>query len=177
MKGYDGTGSIEVRYRRDGEESAANVTPATVRGIREKLEVVRSESIPEACADGFSRTIYTTKKVFVILERMFYRGTVSTKNMGGIVMIAVVSYRFAEVGIGKLLYFLALLSVNLAILNLLPIPVLDGGQLVFLIVEKIKGSPVSERVQQYAALAGVALVLFLVLYVTYNDIARLIRWQ
>ena len=72
------------------------------------------------------------------------------------------------------LYFLALLSINLAFVNVLPIPVLDGGHLLFLLIEKIKGSPVSVRVFQYSQVLGLVLVLALVVFVTYNDILRLL---
>ena len=87
-------------------------------------------------------------------------------------MIAVASYAFAEYGIGKLLFFLGLLSINLAIINLLPIPILDGGHLMFLAIEKIKGSPVSETAQAIAQYAGLLILLSLMIYVTWNDIER-----
>ncbi len=73
---------------------------------------------------------------------------------------------------GKLLYFLAIISINLAVLNILPVPVLDGGHLLFLGIEKIKGSPVSERVLAIANYIGLALVLSLMIYATRNDILR-----
>ncbi|MDP6956250.1 MAG: site-2 protease family protein, partial [Planctomycetota bacterium] len=65
-----------------------------------------------------------------------------------------------------------MLSMNLAFLNVLPIPVLDGGHLFFLAIEKLKGSPVSEKVFGYSQLAGLVVILSLMLYVTYNDIMR-----
>jgi regulator of sigma E protease len=65
-----------------------------------------------------------------------------------------------------------MLSMNLAFLNVLPIPVLDGGHLFFLLVEKIKGSPVSERVLSYSQMVGVVLIVSLMVYVTFNDIKR-----
>ena len=68
----------------------------------------------------------------------------------------------------------ALLSLNLAILNILPIPVLDGGYLMYLAIEKIKGSPVSGRMLGYSQMLGMAFVLALLLFVTYNDIMRLL---
>jgi regulator of sigma E protease len=65
-----------------------------------------------------------------------------------------------------------MLSINLAFLNVLPIPVLDGGHLFFLLVEKIKGSPVSERVLGYSQMVGVVLIISLMVYVTFNDVVR-----
>ena len=99
------------------------------------------------------------------------RGQVSSKqNLGGIITIGVVSHTAASVGLTYLLFFLCLLSVNLAFLNVLPIPVLDGGHLFFLIIEKIKGSPVSERVLGYSQMVGLVLILSLFVFVTYNDL-------
>jgi regulator of sigma E protease len=72
------------------------------------------------------------------------------------------------------LYLLAFISANLAVMNFLPIPVVDGGVFVLLIVEKIKGSPLSIRFQEVMTYAGLALIVSLFLYVTYNDIIRLI---
>ena len=67
---------------------------------------------------------------------------------------------------------MALLSINLGVLNLLPVPVLDGGHLFFLLIEKVKGSPVSERVLGYSQMVGMVLIVSLMVYVTFNDIKR-----
>jgi regulator of sigma E protease len=74
--------------------------------------------------------------------------------------------------VGKLFYFLAILSVNLAVLNILPIPVLDGGHIFLLTVEKLKGRPLSDDVMRYVQYAGLLFVVGLMLYVTFNDIRR-----
>ena len=79
---------------------------------------------------------------------------------------------FAEQGFGKLLFFLAILSLNLAIINILPIPVLDGGHLVFLACEAVKGGPLSDRAMGYANVVGFVLILALMVFVTFNDIVR-----
>jgi len=100
-------------------------------------------------------------------------GQVSGKNVGGIITIGVVSHSWAAEGLTKLFFFLCMLSMNLAFLNVLPIPVLDGGHLFFLLVEKVKGSPVSERVLGYSQMVGIVLILSLMVYVTFNDIRRL----
>jgi regulator of sigma E protease len=100
------------------------------------------------------------------------KGQVSGTNIGGIITIGVVSHSWASVGLTKLFFFLCMLSMNLAFLNVLPIPVLDGGHLFFLLIEKIKGSPVSERVLGYSQMVGVVLIVSLMVYVTFNDIQR-----
>jgi regulator of sigma E protease len=100
------------------------------------------------------------------------KGQVSGTNIGGIITIGVVSHSWASVGWTKFFFFLCMLSMNLAFLNVLPIPVLDGGHLFFLLIEKIKGSPVSERVLSYSQMVGVVLIVSLMVYVTFNDIKR-----
>jgi regulator of sigma E protease len=71
------------------------------------------------------------------------------------------------------MYFLAIISINLAVINILPVPVLDGGHLMFLGIEKLKGSPVSEKTMAIANYIGMGLVLTLMIYATKNDIMRL----
>jgi regulator of sigma E protease len=102
-------------------------------------------------------------------------GQVSGENIGGIITIGRVSYSWAGEGLSKLFYFLCMLSVSLAFLNVLPIPVLDGGHLFFLLIEKLKGSPVSERVLSYSQIVGLVLIVSLVVYVTFNDIQRALK--
>ena len=77
-------------------------------------------------------------------------------------------------GILAIVQFMAIISINLGLINLFPIPVLDGGHLLFLLIEKVKGSPVSSRVLGYSQIVGLVFVLLLVLFVTYNDILRLL---
>tara|TARA_R110002126_G_scaffold41590_7_gene120859 strand:- start:230 stop:2041 length:1812 start_codon:yes stop_codon:yes gene_type:complete len=110
---------------------------------------------------------------WMTLKRMATR-EVSPRNLGGIVMISKVSYEVSGMGWAKLLFFLCILSVNLAVLNVLPIPVLDGGHIFFLLVEAVKGSPVSERTLGYSQVVGLVLIVSLMVYVTYNDILRFI---
>ena len=113
------------------------------------------------------------KDGWLTLKRMML-AEVSTKNLGGIISISYVSYAVAESGLSKLFYFLCLLSVNLAFVNVLPIPLLDGGHLLFLLLEKIKGSPVSDRVLGYSQMIGLVLLVGLMVYVTYNDLMRVV---
>ncbi len=98
---------------------------------------------------------------------------VSPKTLGGPLMIAAVAGSEASEGIPRLLLFLTLLSANLAILNFLPIPALDGGHIVFLIAEAVTGKPVDERLQGTLTLIGVACLLTLMLFVFGNDISRI----
>jgi len=106
---------------------------------------------------------------------MVVTGKASAKMIGGPLFIAQQSGKEAERGASSLFFFMALLSVNLAVLNVLPIPILDGGHLVFLLVERIKGTPVSIRARTIAQQIGLVLLLTLIIFVTYNDIIRAIR--
>ena len=127
----------------------------------------------EALKVGFQSSIGMLKDGWLTLKRMLL-AEVSTKNLGGIISISYVSYSVAEAGLAKLFYFLCLLSVNLAFVNVLPIPLLDGGHLLFLLLEKIKGSPVSERIMGYSQMVGLVLLVGLMVYVTYNDLMRVV---
>ena len=101
-------------------------------------------------------------------------GKMSAKMIGGPVQIANITYKVADFGIGYFLYLFSLIGLSLAVINILPVPVLDGGILVFLIYEMIRGKPASEKVQLAAQYVGLGLLLFLIIFVTYNDIMRLI---
>lgn len=95
---------------------------------------------------------------------------VSGDNLGGIISIGVVANQTAEEGLERFFWFLCILSMNLAFLNVLPIPLLDGGHLFFLLVEGIKGSPVNERILSYSQLVGLVLIVSIFVFVIYNDL-------
>jgi regulator of sigma E protease len=98
---------------------------------------------------------------------------VSYKQVSGPVGIFAAGYRFAEMGVTRLIWFLAIISANLAVMNFLPIPIVDGGLFTFLIIEKLQGGPVSPRVQAIAQVVGLAILLSVFLLATYQDITRL----
>lgn len=141
--------------------------------IMPKTCEVKADSVGEAIQLGAVSSLDLVKQLYVTLKRLV-TGEVGANNLGGIIRISEVSYQAASRGPSWFWYFLGLLSVNLAFVNLLPIPVLDGGHLMFLLIEKVKGSPVSTRVFGYSQVIGLVFVLLLVLFVTYNDILRLL---
>jgi regulator of sigma E protease len=107
--------------------------------------------------------------------RLFWRmllGQVSLKNLSGPVSIAEYAGQSASEGVSSFLYFLVLISLSLGFLNLLPIPILDGGQIVFQLVEWVKGSPMSDRAQAFGQQVGIALLILLMGVALFNDIAR-----
>ena len=97
---------------------------------------------------------------------------VTPAEIGGPILIGQLAGATARAGFDILLEFLALLSVNLAVLNILPIPLLDGGHLIFLLAEKVKGSPISLKTRLVIQQVGIAFLLLLVIFVTFNDITR-----
>jgi regulator of sigma E protease len=173
-----GAREIEIVSITAGVEHVVRVTPRLEYvpvefGLVPVIAVVeRSYPLGEAVGVGISSAGYMLKNVYLTLKKILVR-EVSASNLSGILTIAYVSRSLAESGVPTLFFFLAVLSLNLAFLNLLPIPILDGGHLFFLVVEKIKGSPVSERILGFSQLVGLVLVLALLLFVTYNDLRRL----
>ena len=139
----------------------------------EKLERLYDASGPiDAVVMGYRRTVMFVAQTYITLKRLI-GGLVSPKNLMGPVGIITFSYRIvAERPLVDYVYFLGLISAVIAVFNFLPLPPLDGGLIVLLLVEKVKGSALSERVQGAIAYAGWALIGTLILYVTFNDIVR-----
>lgn len=129
-------------------------------------------SFVDSLVVGVKKSVKFAGDVFKMLRGIFTQ-RLSPKNLGGPVLIVKASYHFAEDGLGKLLFFLGILGINLGIINLFPIPILDGGHLVFLGIEKLKGSPVSEPVQIVAQYAGLLILVLLMIYVTTQDLLKL----
>jgi regulator of sigma E protease len=139
----------------------------------ENLEVTyRADGPIDAVVMGYRRTVMFIAQTYVTLKRLV-SGLVSPKNLMGPVGIITFSYRIvSERPMVYYVYFLGLISAVIAVFNFLPLPPLDGGLVVLLIIEKIKGSALSERVQTIIAYTGWVLILALFLYVTFNDIVR-----
>lgn len=140
--------------------------------FREKT-VVKKYGLLGSCVVGTKKAIINVQRLYLTIKG-FFSQRLSPKNVGGFILIAQASYESAKVGFGKLVYFLGILSLQLAILNILPIPVLDGGHLMFLAIERIKGSPVSQKTLSIAQYIGFAIIITLVIYATRNDIMRLL---
>ncbi len=148
------------------------------RGL--KLENETSEKFADGFFDAVKLGLRDTKR-FVIRIYMnlysFVTGKISFKLLSGPVDMARATYQFAERGFKDLLHFLAMISINLAIVNFLPIPVLDGGHAVLLVTEKLRGKPMNERVLTWITLAGLAFILCLMLFVTALDITKMDWFQ
>jgi len=174
---------VKVTYRRDGSEHETTLTPVESdewfladRGLNlAPLSDTRTaESWDEALRLGTRETKETLMQVLVVLKRLT-TGKIPLTQLGGPIKIAAVAGAEASEGIPRLLIFLTFLSANLAILNFLPIPALDGGHMVFLAAEGIRGKPVDERLQIALTLIGVGCLLSLMLFVIVMDIDWLTR--
>jgi regulator of sigma E protease len=125
----------------------------------------------EAIRDSIDQT-YQISRLTILSIGKLIKGTVSTKTLGGPIMIAEMAGQQAKEGIINLIFFIAVLSINLAVLNFLPIPVLDGGHLMFFFIEAIIRRPINIRMREIAQQAGIFILIMLMIFVFYNDIIR-----
>jgi regulator of sigma E protease len=148
-----------------------------VLGISLDMIGVQTVNSPWALWEGLKLTVVMLSAVAAAIGSFFasaFTLSADLSQVAGPVGIVSLVGDAAELGIVPLLTFTALISLNLAIINLLPIPALDGGRLVFVLVEALKGSPIKPRIAQILNAVGFALLIFLMVAVTYNDILRLI---
>jgi len=176
--------ALEIIYQRGDETQGVEIEPVlTTQGhpgriglLPKPMPLVRHYGWPKSIQVGFSKTTSVVIRIYLALRAMITRRISARQQLGGPITIAVASYYFASEGVAKLLYFLGIISVSLVLINLLPLPVLDGGLLFLLGVEKLKGSPVSQKTQEIANYIGWALLISLMLWVTLFDIMRLKDW-
>jgi regulator of sigma E protease len=152
-----------------------------ILGISSKSKAVLAESMlvinRYSMGDALLKGIEKTWKMSLLTLKMFGKmllGEASLKNISGPITIAEVAGHSFQQGIEYFLRFLGIVSLSLGIINLLPIPVLDGGHLMFYIVEMIKGNPVSEQVREFSLKIGVAILVMLMSLAIFNDISRLL---
>jgi regulator of sigma E protease len=178
--------SLTVVVRRDGaEQKLVVVTEAReVGGRRVGLLGIRGGTVDYqpmgvlgALWGGVTQTWSVTSDTFSGLAQMI-SGQRGTEELGGPLRIAQLSGQVAELGVSNLVSFIAVLSVNLGLINLFPIPVLDGGHLLFYLVEAVRGRPLPRRAQEYSFRAGIALLGGLFIFATWNDLSHigLFRW-
>lgn len=153
-------------------DAEGNVDSIGVIGFTQKVLRYESYGIIESVKGGFigAHVIVWETVKFV---KKFVTGQVSARMIGGPLFIAQQSGKEAEKGAANLFFFMALLSVNLAVLNVLPIPILDGGHLLFLAIEKVRGNPLSVKARAIAQQVGMIFLFGLIILVTYNDIMRI----
>lgn len=176
--------TINVGVERDGERINLDLTPARVEGDVGKIGAgVRLQELPEELksevrygpAEALLSATVKTWDMSILTLRMLGKmvtGDVSLSNLSGPLSIARYAGYSASAGFVSFLTFLAVVSISLGVLNLLPVPMLDGGHLMYYIVEFFKGSPVSDAAQITGQKIGIALLLGMMLLAFYNDILR-----
>ena len=172
---------ITLRIVRDGKTLRVPVVPQAhmlggkrvgLLGVSGGLRKYRPMPVLAAIGAGFRETWLITEKTAAGVAQMI-DGTRGTKDLGGPLRIAQMSGQVAELGLPSLLSFIAVLSVNIGLINLFPIPVLDGGHLLFFLFEAIRGRPLPARAQEYGFRAGLALLAGLFVFATWNDLSHL----
>ncbi len=161
---------------REDKDEEGNVTRRLMLGIqasREHMAVVKLNPVA-AAGTAVYQTYDVIRTTFVAVGQMI-RGDRGTEDLGGPIRIAQISGEAAKTGALGFILFMAILSINLGVVNLFPVPLLDGGHLMFYAIEAVRGRPLSEQVQEWGLRVGLALVLTLMLFVTWNDIVHLIR--
>lgn len=166
--------AIEVEAQRDGDRMVGRIgiQPVTALTVPEEMKALERYGPLVAAVRGVEKTW----DMSVLTIRMIWNvatGDVSVKNLSGPINIAEYAGFSARQGILSFLSFLAIVSVSLFVLNLLPIPILDGGQVVYQLAELVKGSPLSERAQAVGQQIGILLLLLLMSFAFYNDLSRL----
>ncbi|MBT1444770.1 sigma E protease regulator RseP [Shewanella sp. JM162201] len=181
--------TIALTVKRDGEQLVLSATPKAGKGpdgkeigligimpaaseLPEAMRIQLQYGVLDSLAVAADKTWQLTVVSFKMIGKLF-TGDVSVKNLSGPISIAQGAGNSANYGLVYFLGFLALISVNLGIINLLPLPVLDGGHLLYYFVEVITGKPVSEKVQEIGFRFGAALLLMLMSIALFNDFARL----
>jgi len=181
---------IQVELERDGSLQTVTVTPDKVEDngktigkimagnfipewYKQKMGTMEKFSITESLIEALDKTWQLSSLTLQMLGKMIV-GEVSLKNLSGPITIATYAGQTASIGFVTFLSFLGLVSVSIGILNLLPIPILDGGHLLNYAVELVKGSPLSEMVQLRMQQVGMLMLGMLMILALYNDIYRLL---
>lgn len=181
---------MQLRVLREGSERTVALAPRLVTekdpfgkeyeraiiGLAPPPPQLEKVSILEAPAVGLHQTWQIVRQTGEVLAQ-FLTGRRSIKDMNGPVKIAEISGQAATLGIASLIFFIALISINLGFINLLPLPMLDGGHLLFYAYEAIRRRPAPLRVQEWAFRFGFAAVVTLMLVVTFNDLGSLGLWD
>ena len=141
--------------------------------IPDEFLVITKKGPIESFALGIKETYNFTVLILDSIGKMI-TGSISAENIGGPIQIAVLSGTAAKAGLVSFISMIALLSINLGLVNLLPVPILDGGQLVLIAAEKIKGSPLSPGFVEFAYRIGLLLVIGLMAFAVFNDITRIV---
>jgi regulator of sigma E protease len=169
---------LTIIIERGGKRIAKEITPILdsgryLIGVEPVFRLVfKKYGFLESVQLGFDKTLESIDLTFLTLKKLVTFG-LSIKTLGGPVMIAQMSGQAAAAGLSSFISLLAIISISLGILNLLPIPILDGGLILFLVIEAIRKKPVSRKVMEVSQSIGAAVLITLIAVVSYNDVMRM----
>lgn len=170
---------ISLTYTRDGIQKTINITtlkalePENVASHSIGISPVYEFKFFESITQGVKQTFQTIASVFQTLDLLFNEENVGVSDLSGPVGIYDMTKTFAMSGFISLLAWMAFISANIGFVNLLPLPALDGGRLIFLLIEGVTRKPVNRKVEGYIHMVGFILFMMLFLYITFNDVIRL----
>jgi len=176
---------ITIDLMRNGAPLTVHATPGSQVSDGKTVGILgivnRTEFKPVGVLDGLYYGVvqtWTVTRETVVGVWQMISGQRGAGELGGVIRIAQMSGQVAQLGVASLLSFIAVLSINLGLINLFPVPVLDGGHLVFYAAEAVRGRPIPTRAQEYSYRAGLAVILSLVVFSAWNDLAHLgvVRW-
>jgi regulator of sigma E protease len=174
--GYQRSMELTIGSAQDGDQSigriGAGMDADLAQTIYDQAMVEQRFGLLEALPKGVTKTWDMSVLTVRMLARMF-TGDVSVRNISGPLNIATIARDSARAGVTAFLGFMAIVSISLGILNLLPVPLLDGGQIVYQLVELVKGSPVSEHAMLIGQQVGIFLMFILMSFAFYNDLTRM----
>ena len=195
IKGYDGSsGPLKFVILREGALKTLEITPQMTTHMNhlgkeehrytigispmisltsEKAVVVTAAGIGPALASGYQKSYNYTVMTLLSFVRLA-QGEISPKNVGGVISIGSAASESFKAGLSYFLQMMGIISISLFVINLLPVPVLDGGHLLFYTVELVKGSPVSLKKMELAQQVGLVLLMSLMLFALYNDFSRIL---
>ncbi|MGZ3773579.1 MAG: RIP metalloprotease RseP [Pseudobdellovibrionaceae bacterium] len=194
IKSFDGKIPVDINVLRDGHTLNLKITPKMTTqmssgGNEEKrytigiapianiaapeLMILRAANMKDALLRGVQKTWDVSVMTVMSFVRLF-QAKISPKNIGGVISIGQAASETFKIGIAQFLQMMAIISVNLFILNLMPVPVLDGGHLMFYVIELIKGAPLSIKKMEIAQQVGLAILMSLMIFALFNDFTRLL---
>ncbi|MGH7178864.1 MAG: site-2 protease family protein [Tepidisphaeraceae bacterium] len=163
---------FQMVLTKDDLEQIGSMRYTAAIALRERIDERKTSNPLQAAAWGVEETRDWITQAYLTLKRIAQRSVPASGVMGPVGIFQAGS-KAAERGTDWLLWFLSMISANLAVVNFLPIPIVDGGLFLFLIIEKLQGRPISARTQSIAQVVGLALILSVFLFITYQDILRL----
>jgi regulator of sigma E protease len=170
------TGGVAVDVTADENFITVKSNPVEIIPFEFMKKLYKADGPAQSFVMACKKSVSFIVQTYVTIKKLLARD-VRPEAMSGPVGIATMAYKAVERSFIAFLYLLAFISANLAVINFLPIPVVDGGVFLLLLVEKIKGAPLSIRVQEVISYAGLILIAAVFLYLTYNDILRLfVAW-